>query len=382
MASRDRIVIVGAGIGGLTVAEQLRTLGFDGELHLIGDENHLPYSRPTLSKQVLLSGWTESDTTLKTQEQLRDLEINFVQGVEALSLDTKARKLNSSLGPIGFDSLVIATGSKANHLDSSFHIPSIRTLEDSLWIRGAMEKAKSVLVIGAGVLGSEIASAAKSFGAEVGLMSRSQSLSFGSLGDALSIELVNLHQANGVEIFFNSTILGIERVDELIAISLGDGRMVQANLVISAIGSKPCVDWLADSNLDLSDGVVCASNGCAAPGIFAIGDVAAWPDPFTGIPTRIEHQSNAIEQGISVANTILYGSKGSPTIPFFWSEIHGAKIKAYGWFNDPSLELSHQQAESFLISNTKEKKIRGVVGWNTPPKIFNQSRLLVDQSVS
>lgn len=382
MASRNRIVIVGAGIAGLTVAEQLRAEGFDGALDLIGEETHLPYSRPPLSKQVLLDGWPESEITLKSLNELNDLDINLIQGAEALSLDTKARQLKTNVGIFAFDFLVIATGNKVKTLHQFPDVLSLRTIEDSIYIRDALAKANNVLVIGAGVLGSEIASAAKALGANVGLAARSDKLTFGSLGETLSTELVELHEKNNVAIHFNSNILDIESNGQNRKVLLSNGNAIESDLVISAIGSSPSVDWLEGSQLNISNGVVCDANGSAAPGVYAIGDVAAWPDPFTGIPVRTEHQSNAIEQAISVANHIIYGTAAKSPIPFFWSEVHGARIKAYGWFNQPTLSREVQQdSDGFLITNSKNNVTRGIVGWNASPKAFNKSRALVDQSV-
>ncbi|MFM6977176.1 MAG: NAD(P)/FAD-dependent oxidoreductase [Micrococcales bacterium] len=382
MASRHRIAIVGAGIAGLTAAEQLRVGGYDGEIYLIGDESHRPYSRPTLSKQVLMDGWLEDEIALGSESKLEDMNIQHFPATEVLGLDTESRELSTEHENLRFDQLVIATGTRARTLSQAPQLPSLRTIEDAFFIRSALESARSVVVIGGGVLGSEIASAANAKGADVHLLARSASLTFGSLGEILSPELATLHEKNNVGVHFNSEVLKVEKNAHTTKVFLSNGTTIESDFVVTAIGSVPCVDWLRNSNLDMSNGVICDATGLAAPGIYAIGDVAAWPDPFSGIPTRTEHQSNAIEQAIAVANNIIHGTPPKAPIPFFWSEIHDARIKAYGWFNQPTLiREAHQESDGFLISNSKNNVTRGIVGWNVSPRAFNKSRVLVDQSV-
>jgi NADPH-dependent 2,4-dienoyl-CoA reductase/sulfur reductase-like enzyme len=383
MTKSQKVVIVGASIAGLTVAESLRAEGFDGEILLIGEESHLPYSRPPLSKQVLLDGWDKDQTTLKTATELEELRIVFQGDTTAKSLNLKDKQLATSSGPVGYDILIIATGTKARRFDYLQNVLTLRTIEDALAIRRKINDANHLVVIGSGVLASEIASAGIKFGKKVTLVGRSKSLSFGSLGDALSSRIEKLHVEHGVNLRLQSKILDIESKGNQQTIKFEQGEDLVADLVVAAIGAIPCTDWLKDSGLTISNGIVCEQNGSAAPGVFAIGDVASWPDPFTGEPTRIEHQINAIEQAISVAASITENYVAKIPVPFFWSEIHGARIKAYGWFDSENLtELETDSAAGTLLVAQSKNKLSGVVSWDASPKEFMKARLLVDDYIN
>jgi NADPH-dependent 2,4-dienoyl-CoA reductase/sulfur reductase-like enzyme len=159
---------------------------------------------------------------------------------------------------------------------------------------------------------------------------------------------------------------------------------VAADVVIAAVGGIPSTEWLTGSGLTLDDGVVCDHRGSAAPGVYAVGDVAAWRDPASGVASRVEHQTSAIEQAMAVASTIVHDRESAIPVPFFWSDIHGAKIKAYGWF-DPRHPLVDLQAPgedgALLLGSQVDGRTRGIVAWNLPPRQFRGARSLVDASL-
>ena len=167
--------------------------------------------------------------------------------------------------------------------------------------------------------------------------------------------------------------------------SFDDGSEVNADVVVAAIGGVPSTGWLVGSGLTLADGVVCDRRGAAAPGVYAVGDVAAWADSVTGAVQRVEHQSNAIEQAMAVAVAIVHDRDAATPVPFFWSEIHGARIKAYGWFapQQELLELDVDAADgSLLLGSQDDGRTTGIVAWNLPPRAFRQARTLVDATVA
>jgi NADPH-dependent 2,4-dienoyl-CoA reductase/sulfur reductase-like enzyme len=382
MTSNQRVVVVGASIGGLTAAESLRAEGFEGGILLLGDEANLPYSRPPLSKQLLLSGWGEEQVTFRSKKELDNLGIQFSGRTRAICLDLSKRQVETNLGYQAFDELIIATGTKARRMDSEVGVQSLRTLEDALLLRNRMTVANRIAVIGSGVLGSEIASAGKLLGAAVTLVGRSNQLSFGAVGTALSSRIQDLHSANNVNLHLGSQLLDIFANGEGASLRFSEGEDLVADLVVAAIGATPCTEWLEGSGLTLSDGIVCDRQGMAAAGVYAVGDVASWPDPFNGIPTRVEHQSNAIEQAIAVAGTIMRGSMSSPPVPFFWSEIHGVKIKAYGWFDgQPLVEFEKAVQAGSLLASRDGVVNRGIVSWDCSPKDFMKARGLLDESI-
>lgn len=383
MASRHRVVIVGASVAGLTTAEGLRAEGFDGDVLLLGDEPHLPYGRPPLSKQVLLGDWEPEQSTFKTEQELDDLGIEFRSSETATGLDVGGRIVATTSGVVRYDDLVIATGtrSRANWAESG--VRTLRTRDDAMAIRASVRGARRVAVLGAGILGSEIASAGRALGADVALIGRSATITFGAVGDALSPRLEALHEHHGVELRLSRAVEGVAATGEGMRVGFADGDGHTADVVVAAIGGVPNTEWLADSGLTIDDGVVCDHRGSAAPGVYAVGDVAAWSDPVTEIARRVEHQSNAIEQGMAVAATIVHDRMSAAPVPFFWSEIHGVRIKAYGWFSahHPVVVSDDSSPDrSVLLSTGDHDRIRGVVAWDAPPAAFRSARALVDSA--
>jgi NADPH-dependent 2,4-dienoyl-CoA reductase/sulfur reductase-like enzyme len=382
MNKTHRVVIVGASVAGLSVAENLRAEGFDGEILLLGNEPHLPYARPPLSKQVLLDNWEPSQVSVKTGQELESLGIEFRPSTSAVSLDVKNKQVVTSSGIEVFDQLVIATGARARKLEANPKIKTLRTIEDALEIRADLLASKKVAIIGTGVLGSELASAARSLGSEATIVGRSKQLSFGSIGSALSSQLEDLHKQNDVQLILGVKIREVSLGSDISRISFLDGPDLEADLVIAAIGSEPSTEWLAGSGLEITNGIVCDKNGLAAPSVFAVGDVAAWFDPYTGSLSRTENQTSAIEQAISVAAAIANHRESEPLVPFLWSEIHGVRIKAYGWFDSqPLTQLECETQNGLLLASKQSSITRGVIAWDLSPKEFRQARDLVSQSL-
>lgn len=376
MSRRPRIVIVGAAAGGVTAAEALRHEGFEGEILLLGDEPNYPYLRPPLSKQVLHGDWEPEDLAMRTS--LDSLGIELSTSSAAVGLDVQKRVVYSLQGAIPFDELIIATGATARKHPVVPDAHTLRTMSDALKLREALRPARRVAIIGSGILGGEIASAAVNIGAEVLLIGRSESLSFGSVGNLLSARIRELHETSGVQLALGAEVSSADLRHQRAILELHDGSVERADVVVTTIGTVARVDWLKGSGLALQDGVICNSEGLAAPGISAVGDVAAWKNPFTHRAERIEHQSNAIEQAIAVAARVMRGTRTRQPAPFFWSEIHHTRIQAYGWFA-PNRPLSADPDDSsipapILHSRDDAGATQGLVGWNASPRAFRLAR--------
>ncbi|KRA24600.1 hypothetical protein ASD65_09405 [Microbacterium sp. Root61] len=376
--ARVGAVIVGASIGGLTAAETLREEGFDGHIMLLGDEPHLPYNRPPLSKQVLLGEWESDDAAIRTAAELGSLDVEVRTSCPATGLDVDDRVLHTASGPIAFDELIIATGTEPHRHPDLPDAHGLRTIDEALRLRDAFRNADRVAIIGSGILGSEIASAARHFGAQTLLVGRSGTLSFGGVGTLLSEQLAQLHREHDVELALNAAIERAVALPDGTEIAFTDGTSRRFDLVVSMIGGAPRTRWLAGSSLTIADGIVCDSVGRAAPGISAVGDVAAWQDPHTRRSIRVEHQSNAIEQAIAVACRIVGGESLPQPTPLFWSEIHKTRINAYGWFDSRgSLVPDDATADGSVYTSSSDGAVRGVVGWNASPRAFRQARALI-----
>ena len=374
-----RVVVVGASIGGLTAAETLREEGYSGEIVLIGDEPHLPYNRPPLSKQILAGEWEPAQAAIRTATELDELAIRVMTGCAATGLDLAARVLQTSDGPLAFEELIIATGTEPRLHAALSRSDTLRTLDHAVALRSRLDDARSVAVIGSGILGSEIASAARKRDAATLLIGRSGALSFGSVGTLLSDELTRLHESHGVELALHATVTDAYATSdggqELV---FGDGDRRRFDVVVTMIGGTPRTGWLAGSGLDLADGIACDATGAAAPGVWAVGDVAAWADPSSGRHVRVEHQSNAIEQAIAVAVRIARGESTPAPVPLFWSEIHGTRINAYGWFDQTNaLETQPAERGAVYLARDSSNHIRGAIGWNASPREFRTARAAV-----
>ncbi len=381
-----RVVVVGASIGGLTAAETLRQEGFDGEILILGDESHLPYTRPPLSKQILLGDWEAEQAAIRTTAELDDLGVQVRTGCTATGLDLDARTVQTTQGAVPFDELIIATGTAPRPHPLLPWAPTLRTMDDALRLRDRVRTAARIAVVGTGILGSEIASAARAHDAETLLIGRSGSLGFGGVGTQLTDELARLHEDNGVELALSTDIASsMPLPDGGSEITLGDGTVHRVDLAVAMIGGTPRTGWLASSGLSVADGIACDSDGIAAPGISAVGDVAAWADPETGRHVRVEHQSNAIEQAVAVAMRLANGTPAARPVPLFWSEIHHTRIHAYGWFDPrhPFVELTADAGARGTVYGSRDDhgRVHGVVGWNASPRDFRTARAAVLRSL-
>ena len=386
MTTPSRIVVVGASIGGLTAAETLREEGFVGAIIVLGDEPHLPYTRPPLSKQILMGDWEPEQAAIRTAAELDDLDIQMRTGCAATGLDVDARLVHTDRGDVPFDEVILATGTDPHPHPLLPWAPTLRTMDDALHLRDRVRAATRIAVIGTGILGSEIASAARAHDAETLLVGRSGSLGFGGVGTLLSAELARLHADNGVELALSADIAAAAPLPSGgTALTLGDGTVHHVELAVAMIGGVPRTAWLAGSGLSVTDGIACDSDGIAAPGVSAVGDVAAWADPETGKHVRVEHQSNAIEHAIAVATRLARGTSAARPVPLFWSEIHHTRIHAYGWFA-PQRPLIAAPADAdargtVYASRDADGRTHGVVGWNATPREFRAARAAVLDSL-
>ena len=343
----ERVTIVGASLAGLNAAETLRADGFDGAITLIGDEPTSFYDRPPLSKQILTGDWGEDRLPLRDSDELSALDVRIVSGRAATKLDLGGRAVTLEGGEsIPHDGLIIATGARPISLPFGQDLDGVQTLRtraDALRLREAFERGGRVAVIGAGFIGAEVASSARARGLDVAMIEALPAPMLGPLGDELADWAANLHRERGVELHCNARVANLLGSDRVEAVELEDGSRIVADTVVVGIGVRPNIEWLADSGLTIGDGVICDQFCRAAPGVFAAGDSCRWPNGLFGPfayaepqrTMRIEHWTNAIEQGMAAASNLLRESRGEPLeafspIPYFWSDQHGLSIMASG----------------------------------------------------
>jgi NADPH-dependent 2,4-dienoyl-CoA reductase/sulfur reductase-like enzyme len=382
-----RIAVVGASAAGLATVETLRREGFDGAITLIGDESHPPYDRPPLTKQVLSGEWEPERVLLRPPADLDALGLDLRLGTAARSLDRAGRTVTLSDGSqVGYDSLVVATGVRPRRLPATDDIPGahvLRTWDQALALKERLASGRRLVVVGAGFLGAEAAAVAQSAGADVTLLEPAPVPMARAVGPEVGQVLCDVHRDHGVQVRAGTAVTRVLTADgRATGVQLADGDIVPADDVPIAIGSLPNTEWLNGSDLRLDDGVVCDQYCAAAPGIYAAGDVARWYHPLFGATLRIEHRTNATEQGMAVARNLLAGHAPRPfaPVPYFWSDQYDLKIKAYGYLrgHDQVQIVGGSLAERrFLAAYRKGDRLIGVLAVGMPPKAIRPWRAAV-----
>lgn len=382
----DSITVVGASLAGLRATEALRRSGFDGRLTLVGAESHLPYDRPPLSKELLSGEW-DHDRVVLRRAPYDELDLELLLGFRATALDAATRTVTLHDGrTVSADGIVLATGAAPRSLpglSALDGIVTLRTLDDCMVLRGAMERGARVCVIGAGFIGAEVAATARARGLEVTVLEALDAPMVRGVGARIGASLAALHRANGVDLRTGVIVEGVEGDGRVERVRLADGGSVECDLLLVAVGAAPCTAWLEGSGLTIDDGVVCDETLLAAPGIVAAGDVARWPNPtFDGESMRIEHWTNAAEQGMHVANRLLADDGASmpfAAVPFVWSDQFGVKIQSAGRFSGTDrMEVVHGSIEEhrFVAIFERAGRVSGVLGCSEPRRVMQYRRLI------
>ena len=369
------IVVVGASVAGLTAAESLRTKGFQGRLTLVGDEPHVPYARPPLSKELLAGEVPAERALLRSAESLSAVDVDLRIGCRATDLDQRTRTIGLCTGDrLRYDAAIVTTGLRPRRLPWGNDIAGVhvlRTLDDALGLRAELAGGSPrVAVIGAGYLGSEVTATARGLGLDVTLIDAAPTPLYHQLGPFVGEHAAAVHRDHDVNLVLRRHVTGMQQVRGRVAgVQLADGRTIPADVVVVAIGSVPCTDWLASSGLDTSDGVLTDEFCKAAPGIYAAGDVANFPHPRYGGRVRIERRANAAHHATTAAENLLSGdTRPYAPVPLGWSDQFDEKIQTLGWAApDADVEVisGTPSAGEFSVVYRRRGRVLGVMGWNT-----------------
>ena len=374
-SSVSSVVVVGASAAGLAAAESLRRAGFDGALTLVGDEAHQPYDRPPLSKQVLKGEWSPERVALRRPDGLAKLDVTWRLGVAAIGLDVARREIRLADGTdLAYDGLVIATGVSARHLPSATDVSGVhtlRTLHDALTFRDELLSARRLAVVGAGFLGSEVAAVGRELGLDVTLVDPLPAPMVRQLGLHVGGLIAELHKGRGVDLRLG---VGVRRLlgkaGAVTGLELADDTQVEADVVLVGVGSTPNTKWLDGSGLNTTNGVVCDAHCRAADGVVAAGDVASWFHQGLGRQVRLEHRTNAVEQGAAAALALMEPDAPPFTpVPFFWTDQYDVKVQVYG-LPEPGDEVHRSTAslsdDRFALSFVRGGRVVAGLAWNMP----------------
>jgi 3-phenylpropionate/trans-cinnamate dioxygenase ferredoxin reductase subunit len=345
-----RYVVVGASAAGLSAARELRSSGFSGDLTVVDRDRHSPYERPPLSKG-LAPGATPSLTPLIDDQKLHELDVELICGIGARGLDLVRHRVELDDGRmLTADAVLLATGAHplmlrvpGAQLDG---VLALRDADDAWKLNDQLAEGGPLVVVGAGFIGLELASAGRSAGVGVAVVEKLAAPLAGALGPQLSRWLLDLHRDHGVEVHLGVEVeafAGHRHVEEVV---LTDGRRLPAQTVVVGVGVEPQSGLARGAGLRCADGIVVDGYGRTSdPWVFAAGDVACQPHPHLAVPGRIEHWDSALRHGAAVGATMA----GRPTlhsaVPYFWSEQYGGVLQSYG----------RHRAEDDLV-------IRGAIG--------------------
>lgn len=331
-SSVARIVIIGGGAAGLACANRLRRLAYEGSITMLSADTDAPYDRPNLSKDFLAGNAPEEWMPLRSTDWYAEQEIDLRLGVDVTRIDAAERKVRCANGDdFGYERLLVATGSEPNRLNGhGFHHEDVLTLRSVADARAVIERAgraRHAVVVGSSFIGLEAASALRARGIEVSIVSTEAVPFQRTFGNELGTFLQKLHERNGVNFCLGTAAACYDGKH----ITTANGARLAADYVLVGVGVRPRLDLGRSAGLRVADGIVVDQYlETGVPGIYAAGDIAAYPDPLTGEPIRIEHWAVAQRQGEVVAANMLSHSQPFHAVPFFWTEQHGVTVRYVG----------------------------------------------------
>ena len=390
--------MVGSSVAGIRAAETLRQAGFDGTVTVVTEETHTPHDRPPLSKKFLSGDVDEERIALRKPEMLAELELEWMKGSAAVAFDAQSRTVTLANGAhVTGDGVILATGGTARTLPNVSMVGGVhvlRTLADAQGLRADLRPGAHMVVIGAGFIGLEAAATAAQMGVRVTVLEGAPAPLIRGLGAEMGSAIAKVHERNGVTVRCGVAVQGIEHEGRVGAVLLGDGERITCDTVLVGIGVAPATQWLEGSGLELRDGVACdgfLSTGL--PGVYAAGDLLRWPNAmFAHVEAdmRVEHWTNAAEQGAAAATNLLAELDGRErvpysAVPFFWSDQFDARIQFLGRSRpDAQVEVVAGSVDDgrFCAMYTLHGRFVGVLGVTMPKMVMSSRALLMKETTA
>jgi len=381
----ERVVVIGAGHAGVQVADALRAGGHDGPISLVGDEPVLPYQRPPLSKEHLAPGGTPAPLPLRAERFFTDRRIDLRTGVTATALDRASRTVLLQDGAaLPYDVLVLATGA-ANRMPAVpgadlAGIHALRTLADAQALRAGLSRARSVLVVGAGFVGLEVAAAARAHGSAVTVLEAADRPLARALSREAACHVAEVHRRTGTDLRLGEAVAAFTgRRGRVTGAVSGAGSEYRADLVLVGTGVVPRTALAAAAGLPVADGIV-VDEGLRTPdpAIYAVGDCASHPSVHTGTRIRLESVQNATDQGRHVAAVILGDARPYTEVPWFWSHQGALKLQIAGVRlpDDENVLCGDPATGRFSVCCFRDGRLVAVESLNRPADHMAARRLL------
>lgn len=396
----DRILIVGCGRAGVAAAEELTRLGFQGEITLLGDEPNAPYDRPAVSKRLLDGRARPSDVKMPIDAET-DATVQWALGRRAVYLDPATRTVGTDTGEaFEFDGLVIASGAhSAPPRDWPIGEPGIHTLytvDDAWGLRQDLRWAEKVVIVGAGLTGCEAACTMRNLARDTVLVDSKPQVLTRAVGELVGSMVTEEVQHDGVQLRLGRRVASISRRRRRWLVTLSDGEEIETDLVVASAGEKPETNFLTETGLDISDGVLCDeslrvldTDGRVIEGVVAAGTVARWPNlRYSPRPQRIGQWIAALEHGRAAAQTLLAFDEDVPPVtvlPRYWSEQFGLRIQVAGVMPaDADVSVTNMRPgrretirSGALVSYYQDGRVVGLVGVNAMAPFNSLTRALL-----
>ncbi|PND48682.1 NAD(P)/FAD-dependent oxidoreductase [Rhodococcus sp. ENV425] len=371
----ETIVVVGTGVAGATAAQTLRKEGFAGRVVLIGEEAALPYRRPVLSKDLLAGSITAERAQLEPAGYWADHDIDLRTETRVVELDPLRRRLRLWDNEIlDYDAVILATGARARHLDhdGGDRVLSLRTAENVAPLRAAIEAHRSLLVVGAGLIGCEVASTARELGAEVTVLESAPSPLARIVPPAVAEMYVGLHAERDVPVHTGVALRSLTGDDDGVHATAEDGRAWTAGAALVAVGSVPDTALARAAGLTVGDGIVVdEAYRTSAAGVYAAGDAIEQPNPVLGGRHRTENWNSARAQGIAAAKSVLGQPLGAAEVPWGWSNQYGHNLQFAGWsrHDDDYVVRGSIEGRDFTALALRGDRLVGAIALGRPKDI-------------
>lgn len=379
------VLVIGASHGGTAVAASLRQQGFHGQLTLVGSEASLPYNRPPLSKTYLSEKQSSEQILLRPESFYARNKIDLCLNTQVTDINLAQKKAQLSTGDtLSWDELVFATGSRVRklaapgaELDNVFYL---RTLEDANFIRKAMDKCQSAVIVGGGYIGLEIASSLRKAGKAVTVLEMEKRILQRVTSEPMSRFYQQVHVDQGVVIHTEKMLAELTGENGQVKYAVcTDGTRLPTDMVIVGIGVLPVIDLPEEAGIDCDNGIL-VDEHCqtSAPSVWAIGDCSNQPNKMYDKRLRLESVPNAMEQARVVASNLIGRKAVHQSVPWFWSDQYDLKLQMAGFSTDADSEVvrGSEQSRSFARFYWKKGRLMGVDAVNRPQEFVLCRKLL------